>query len=194
MSKFVLSVWRKEYSSALWHPGFAKTQIQQKKAMHSMVPLVLPGFPTCHRATLFFGNEKALLFHFISTFCSEDNDDYDYYSTEARNDKLAVFLSFSPSIYLPFLFLLISRSFVVGCCSGPIRETRHDFDISPGGECRRSRSLISVNQKHRYMSDAQIYTLWRALQWRSCRHYIKVYCMVSLNCQTFLYTFFFIIK
>lgn len=92
------------------------------------------GFPTCHQATLFSRNDFGL-FSFISFSAHLP-------SLFARQLDGALRLDARPfsSLSYPFACRCSSSSFsssffssshhCVGWCSSPIRETRHDFDIS----------------------------------------------------------------
>lgn len=95
-----------------------------------------PGFPTCHRATLFSRNDSSLLF---PLFSSSAHPPPAFLARPARHEAVFVFLPFVriPAILLLSLLLRLFSSYPsfssrhrVGCCSGSIRETRHDSDIS----------------------------------------------------------------
>lgn len=110
-------------------------RIRDKIGGAPMAPSCLPGFPTCHRATLFSRNDSGLSsFIFssahLSPFLARQR------CALARCEAVFVFL---PSVRIQlFLFFCLffsssssSSRHLAGCRSSPIRETRHDSDISP---------------------------------------------------------------
>ena len=108
-------------------------RIHDKIGGAPMAPSYASGFPTCHRATLFSRNCRPLFFYFLfstsSSFLTQQQRCTCLMRDRFRLSSIQLFL------FSCFLFSSSSSSssffslHLAGCC--PIRETRHDSNISP---------------------------------------------------------------